>query len=404
MTVPGPLIFSPLGPEYWNPLASIITQDPTGWFYTSNGARINRVADRLLVGAAACAQDGEQGSVDRSWLGESAGGVNKYMDTTSVMEVLTVPGSNVALAAGARSSDYSSSDGVFAITAHAQNDRVGAESNAWAIYASAARRDNDWSKYTAGVEVDVTSTVSGPRASAYNVVPYGVTIGYSCAAGGETALRSPGADSGLTVFPSTVGIAFFTAGTGPNEADPIGGTGAIWDKGIVFQQNALVGTDGTNGTFGIAMELAAKHALVWANDVGDTAIGGMIRSDNTSGQSIYQSRLIFGTSRLQIKGVQADLVTEVTNFEVAANPGTPGDVVNHLVAVPNSAGNPPQLEVDGPAADIDLQLVVKGTGCLWMGSGGVNAAVPSNFHATQAIRVKDGSGAIYYIPVTPALW
>jgi len=399
----GPLIFSPLGPTYWNPLANIITQPATGHFYAANGAVINRINDRLLVGASATDQDGETGNLHRSWLGQTAGGVNRYMDTTSVFEVLTVLGSNVAAAFGARSQDYSSSDGVFAITAHASNDRVGGEPNAWGIYSSAVRVSSD-AKYTAGYEVDVTTLQPKVRASAYNVVPYGVTIGYSVAAGGESALRSAGADSGLTVYPSSVGIAFFTAGTGVNQADPVAGTGAVWDKGIVFQSNSIIGTDGSLGAWGIAIEMAKGHSVVWANDVGDTDIGGMIRSDNSSGQSDYQQRVVFGATRLQIKGVDTDLVTEKIVFENAVKTIGGGAITSHIVSTPGSASNPPAFFADGAATNIDIQLAVKGTGTVWLGTGVATPTTPASFVANKALRVKDGTGATYYIPVMAALW
>lgn len=386
------------GPLIFGPNAASIQQPLTGHFYASDGAIINRIADRLLLGDAT-RQDGNSGTTGKSWLGQSSGGVGNYFDTTSILEVASIQGTNVAGAFGARTSDYDVSDGTFAITAYGLNDNPTTDSNAWGIYSSSLR-ETAHSIYTASIETDTTSLLPVVRASAYNVVPFGVTIGYSVAAGGEAGLAA----SGLTCYPSSVGIAFFTAGTGPNTANPLAGTGTIWQKGIVFQQNSLIGTDGTNGTWAIAMELAAKHSITWANNTGITDIGGQIRSDNTSGHQALQQRVVFGNSRLQIQGVRADLVTEQTLFEVAANPNSPGNVVNHVLSIPNSTTNPPILIADGSDTNIDLQLATKGTGCLWLGTGGVNAAVPANFTANQAIRVKDGTGATYYIPCRPTLW
>ena len=378
-----------------------IQQNQTGQFYVSSGAQVNRINDRLLVGAAATAQDGNSGAIGKSWLAAVAGGVDLYMDTLSVMEVLTIPGASQALSAGARTSDVASGQtGAFGITTVGYNNATGGSQSVWGLYSSAVRATSP-GVYTAGIESDVTTLLPYVASSAYNTVPSGVTTAYTAAAGGETALAA----SGLAVNPTSAAFTVFPAGTGSNQANSIAGTGAVFGKGIVIQSNAIVGTDGSSGTFGVAMEMAKGHAIVWANNTGATAIGGMIRSDNVAGQSPSQSRLIFGPDSLQIKGVNADLVTENLLAEFLAIPRLGvGVVVNNPVFYPSASGDSVGVGVEGSDTNIDLQLIPKGTGVLWLGAGAISASVAANFTATNILKIKDGAGTVYFLPCRTSTW
>jgi hypothetical protein len=385
-----------------DPLTDAIQQAATGHFFASEGAVVNRINDRLLIGAAT-AQDGNAGPGGvRSWLGQAAGGVDQYFDTTSQLEVAQTTG-NVAGAFGARSSTITgASKGAFGITTFGLNDITTADGQAWGIYSSAVRASAH-GVYTAGIESDVTTLQPYVRVSAYNTVPAGVTTAYTAAAGGETALREAGADSGLVVNPTSAAMLIFTAGgTGVNEANPIAGTGAIFGKGIVFQNNAIIGTDGSSGSWGTAIEMVKGQAIVWANDgAAATSIGGMIRSDNVSGQSAGQARVVFGPTGLLVKGVEADLIHENTSLSVQSVPLS----VNFPVIAPSITGGQAIYGAGGTDANIDVRLLPKGSGLVWLSSSGASgASVAANFHANNYLAVRDGTGAIYYLPLMSAPW
>jgi hypothetical protein len=388
------------GPLIFGANAGSIQQTLTGHFYPAAGGRVNRIADRLLVGGATV-QDGESGSTNKTWLGQSAGGVNRYMDITSQLEVLPAAGGVVGLAAGARSQENDPYDGCFAITAHGRNDHTTTDQSAWGIYASAVRVTLH-GVYTASIECDTTTLQPQVVANAYNVVPLGVTIGLSIAAGGESALDSVGVDSGLTVNPTSAGIAFFTAGTGVNIANPVGYAGACFRKGILFQSNSIAGTDGNLGTWGSAMEMCKGHAIVWKVDNPELSVGGMIRSENNA--TTYQTRAIFSQSQFQIRGVAPDLTTEYNAFAVNPLPGA--TAVNCPVVAPSLAGDPVILTAQGADTHIDLYLAPKGTsGLIRLGNRGAQAAsVAANFTATHMIPIKDAAGTVYYLPCRLAAW
>ncbi len=397
------LIFAP---PYTGPVTGLITQASTGFFYTSQGAYIDRLNDRLLVGAAATVQDGNAGPTNKSWLAAAAGGEDLYMDTLSTFESIAAPGSaygGIGGAFAARTSDAGSAANSFGITTYGQNDGTGA-SEAWGMYATAVSLVSN-AYYTVGVESDVTTTQTSVVPNAYNPLPAGFTGCFSAAAGGETALAA----SGLTVNPTSAGITLFSAGTGVNTANPKAGTGAIFEKGIVFDSQVISGADGfTAGAWGTAIEMAQGHAIVWrTNDGSTTRTGAMIRSDVLGTEEAHGSRIVFNGAlgTFQIKGVLSDLVTEFVAAAVSVIPGIgSGTPVNNLALFANTTGAPPQLGAVGSDTNIDLQLLTKGSGVVWMGATAGSASVAGNFSAAHYIKVKDGAGTVYYVPCATATW
>ena len=385
-----------------------MNQHLTGHFYTSDGAVIDYMADRVFVGAATTQDGNANRTTGKTWVAQTAGGINAYMDTLSTMEVVGIYGASQALSAAIRTSDVAvGQDGAFAITAFAYNNPGAVNQSAWGVYSSAVRAGS-YGVYTSGIESDVTTLWPYVRASAYNTVPTGVTTCYTAGAGGETALRTPGGpDSGLIVGPTSAVMIVIPAGTGVDQANPVAGTGAVFGKGIIFQSNSVIGTDGSSGTWGTAIEMAKGHAVVWANNTGVTDIGGMIRSDNVAGQSAFQQRVVFGGTRFQVNGVQSDLVTEVPIFEVAANTSSGGAVAQHIVAFPGAGtiGSQPGLMSDGAAPDIDIALYPKGQGLVRLGGRGAYSGItPANFQANFYLPIKDASNAVYYIPMMASGW
>lgn len=133
-----------------------------------------------------------------------------------------------------------------------------------------------------------------------------------------------------------------------NTAIAIGSNSSTWNKGIVFFQDGLTGTDGVTGT-AIAIELAKGHRLLWrapgnysgfsirsdvsaaASDVSMTASNNLLTVTGTSGKSIF------------------------TMAHVSSG-------VNNLAIVNAVTGAKPSLYAAGDDTDVDMLLAPKGSG------------------------------------------
>ena len=116
-------------------------QIATAFFYESQGAKINRLNDRLLLGATATVQDGNNPPSPLTWVGQQAANDYTYLDSLSQFEVISTIG-GVAGAFAARSSDIlpDTWTGCFGIVTLGLNDSpLGLE--AWGIYAPAFMAD-----------------------------------------------------------------------------------------------------------------------------------------------------------------------------------------------------------------------------------------------------------------------
>lgn len=366
-----------------------LEQSPTAFFYANQGAKIDRFNDRVLIGADATVQDGNATPSPRTWAGLQAFPDFTYLDSLSQLEVLSTIG-GVAGVFAARSSDIAPATwtGCFGIVTLGLNDStLGQE--AWGIYAPAFMADAS-AFYTAGMETDVCAAagLTSATSNAYLTVPNHLVTGLSIGAGNEYGLVGP-------ISPASAAISIFPAAT----HDAIAGTGGLFRKGIVFQADVLVGSNGSVGT-ATAVEMGKGQQLVWKSDQPNTSIGGVVRSDNVN--PLYQTRVIMSTTQFKINGVLADLVTEQTLFAVDPLPGGVAACVPFVS--PTETGGQAIFGAQGTDTDIDVRLLTKGTGLVWLGRSALSATVPGNFSATHAIPVRDGSGTIFWMPVSPTLW
>lgn len=336
------------------------------WTDTGDGANIVRLRDRVFVGDAADIIGGKTApaSGQKTWVGNAPSGYMTYLETRSQMPVFSTIGA-VAMVGASRSSDNLQAGELntigqvgFALNDNANNAD---KKSAWAFYGHAAQTQAN--KFTAAMELDTANLVSDVPIGPYSMAAAGASATGWFGVGGEIAQGLVA--SGDTATPKGVSAAIGIINSAPSAA------GNRYLKGIVFQSNALSGADGTTGT-GIAMEMAKGHEIAWKFSSGANAYGGKIRSDNAS--AAQQSRLVFGGTGLQVRGVSNDLVTETTLFRVAAPQLSAGQSTNNLyVAGQAWAGGIGDLVLgaEGAAADIQVNLRGKGTG---------------------AVNIQDGSG------------
>lgn len=173
---------------------------------------------------------------------------------------------------------------------------------------------------------------------------------------------------------ATIGL-WLPAGYGtPASVNPcssaitIGRSDTTWNAGITFQMNGLTGADGSTGT--APAILAGKgHEFVWMYS--STAIGGKIRSENA--QQSTRQHLVMGQSSFLVKGVQSDLTTETTLFEIVAPSAGAADLNRFKMTPSASGGAQATLAVEGPDTNLNLRLLTKGTGVVRFGTFSVIA-------------------------------
>jgi len=202
----------------------------------------------------------------------------------------------------------------------------------------------------------------------------GFTIGQHIVAGGDPSY------GGANVSPVSAAINI-TTNTGGN---------ATFNTGIRFQRNAITGTNGYTGT-GRAIVLAKGHAIEWG--AGDVNHGATIRSD-VSDVASNDVALIFGNNLIDLNGT-----ANMPILKLVHNPGS----VNYLEIQNRTPGSSVRLIARGTDANIDVEVVPKGTGLEASGYPGNLAATPASFSATHW-HAKKLFGTVYYFPCRLTAW
>jgi hypothetical protein len=377
----------------WAAAASLAT----GGFWDDDApaGRLFRFADRVFVGDAATEGGGKRApGVEKSWVGNSAGGFMTYFESRSTFSSFSQIGS-IGVAGAARSSDNDRAGELNTIGGgfFAKNDNTNAadKKSVWAIYGHASQEADN--RFTTALELDVCSTQTLVGVTPYTMAGTGVTATSWFGVGGETAqqLVEAGSGASLTNVSCALGIINSASGAANNR----------YAKGIVFQATSLAGTDGVTGT-GVAVEMAKGHELTWKFSSGASAFAGLIRGDGATGAT--HQRLVMGNSNFQVRGVQDDLTTEQPLFSVTA-PSMGAAAVNYVSLSPGLAGSTiTTVGAAGPDTNIDIRLQPKGAGILRLDYSTTAATVPANFAANRRLAFKDSSGTTYYIPCMGVTW
>lgn len=366
----------PVGTSGWRVLqytaAALVTGTPatsTGfWPDVTSTTKISRMRDRVFIGGGA------------AFTGNLTGTQGSFVPT----------GTEGANWAPRDSTLYVAQDtGLMAVTGFASNaniDMTGptetigvsgfvignkANRSAWGLYSDV---QFETGTYAYGIEIALKNKEGVNRTSTPYFATTG-TYGIWLPAGGDASY------GGAPTNPNNTAIA-------------IGSNSSTWNKGIVFIQNGLTGSDGTTGT-ATAIEMAKGHSIVWRNS-GGTAL--TIRSDSTSGANdIF---LISTNSNLKVAGVGEQAIAEFVHSASA---------VNYFRIQNSSASNLLTIRAQGTDTDIGMQLRVKGTQSVRFQSqdssaneefrvGGINSA-PVNFlwaygtNASAGLAVLSAAGA-----------
>jgi|GEM_PF-1462521 len=304
-----------------------------GFWSDQGSVRFHRLRDRVLVGSAV-QYDGKYAPVEASFLTKDAG--YDWLERSAQMHVCHQAG-GAAIVGSSKSSDKAGVVGQTCIGLAGYAYADSGAGSAWGAYIEAVRG------------ADVTSNVFGLELTAknlgtetvitspYNPFSQGSTIGLWLGAGGDGSLDPAAA------APSSAAIV-------------VGKNGQRWLKGIQFQSNGLVGTDGAGTGSAVAIELARGHRIIGRHSAHVEDISGGIYFDNQSkAQATFAA---FTLNGFQVHGVNTDQSAEVTLLRVLPNP----TAVNFLELRAGSPGGRPNLAMSGADPNIDLQLSPKGAG------------------------------------------
>lgn len=340
------------------------------WTDMQNGANITKIADRLFVGAGVEGGGGFNNGNGQTWLGSQLSAY--WLERTA--NILSI-------------SDYGECGGVFASRT---SDKSKSGLNGVVSIGVAALVDND---HTDGTRIGWGAYVEGNRGGGGGGgVIYGMELAIKNK--GNNVLPTPYARNGWGAigiwFPGGGDASYNGAPTNPNSAAMmIGKNASTWNIGIIFNSDGITGTDGVTGT-GKAIEMAKGHQIEWKYFNNPLSVGAAIRSDCASNAT--QSRIIFGSSSFDIKGVMSDFITETSLLRVSTPALTAGQDTNFLFIVPQGSvgGGTGNVRISPAGIDPDCNLTLQPKGGL--GHVVLNLSNVRNF-------VSDATAAAAGVPV-----
>jgi len=353
-------------------------QYPSGYFFSQNGAFINRVNDRLFVGDATLMTGNSPGS--GSWIDTYSNtfAAGNYYNTFAQAIGMSSVGAGV-MGASQTATGTTGANAYGIVGIGIANNSLATFS--WGGYfeghrAPGATTSNAWC-----LELGIVN-----RDSVVDLDPYGP---YSTA--GATIGIQLNSGSG---FPTGSGAGQMSGQANTSAAMVIQSNPTKHRRGIVFTSSAL---DSTNNE---AMSFANGHKLQWYS-AGSTPTSGVAGTNSSQTNAVtlsFNDTFGFQVNRaLDGKGQFAVIPT--------------ANAVNFIYVTGAVTGAPPGLVAYGTDAAVDLTLATTGTAYVRFGSashfsanGAVTTALtgigPTGSHTTvqEWLTIKNSSGIIRYIP------
>jgi hypothetical protein len=246
------------------------------------------------------------------------------------------------------------------VTAFGYNDLEGGLQGVWGLYSTVMRGPAGGAGAilgaTHGMEIDVANMGGTVPIWPATPFPQGLTSGAWICTGGESTVPSAGGS------PGTASVAI---GIIQNDSQVV--KTSKFEKGIVFHNNAILGTDGATGT-GIAIAFATGHSMHWYNNSNQ-----LCAEITASGRTLANTgfRMDFTDTGIRFE----DRITGAFSLAIT-KPAVPA---NGLSIDGSAAGNPVTIAVQGSDTNIDLIIAAKGTGVVdfrnitFAGSAGASA-------------------------------
>lgn len=246
------------------------------------------------------------------------------------------------------------------IAAFAYNDIEGGLQGVWGLYSTVMRAPAGGGGAilgaTHGLEIDVANMGATVPIWPATPFPQGLTSGAWICSGGESTEPSAGGSPGA----ASVGIGIIR-----NDSQVV--KTASFEKGIVFHNNAILGTDGATG-IGIAVAFATGHSMQWYNN-SNQLCAEIVATGRTLANTGF--RMDFTDTGIRFE----DRITGAFSLAIT-KPSVPA---NGLSIAGSEAGSPVIVSAQGSDTNIDLVLAAKGTGVLdfrniaFAGSAGASA-------------------------------
>jgi hypothetical protein len=335
-----------------------LTQTATGQFYQEYGATIDRLNDRVFIGAATVNSGNPSGVGAQDWLESLIPLTTSIATFASIAQI-----GNTGILAATRSSDAPSSilDN-FAGAFFGVNDNTTQSNTVTSIYAET--RHTNGAHQTIGTELDIIplAGTSAGTSQPYNIYSTMITanLWLSCGKPGVSGANATVA----------VGILNNSGGT----------TSGQYTKGIVFDANALVGTTASTPGASCAIAMANGQQIQWFDVSGNVAASISSVASATSPVGIA-----FGSSGVSFFTQGSANVLEL---------GSVSSAVNFVEVLNAATASPPQILAQGSDTNIDLELVPKGTGLVRFGT-----YTTGSLSQTGYIQIKDASGTIHNVMV-----
>jgi hypothetical protein len=237
------------------------------------------------------------------------------------------------------------SEADIAVSAFGYNDLEGGLQGVWGLYSTVMRAPAGGGGAilgpTHGMEIDVANM--GATVPIWPSTPFaqGLTSGAWICSGGESSEPSAG---------GSPGAASVAVGIIRNDSQAV--KTASFEKGIVFHNQAILGTDGATGD-GVAIALATGHLMHWYNN------------NNQLCAEISASGRTFANTNWRMDFSDAGIVFQDRNTGINSlaitKPSTPA---NGLNIAGSETGSPVIISAQGNDTNIDLVIAAKGTGSI----------------------------------------
>jgi hypothetical protein len=344
-----------------------------------NGVNLWRLYDRVLIGDANKGYNGQLNSGNTWTTDYGVGYFQSFSQTASFSSF-----GGIGIAAASQSIDVpSGNDASIGIGSCGINNNINSKS-AWAYYGQAVQVLNSGGTFTSGMELNTCTEKNSDDPNPYNIssginIPHTHWIGV----GGEY----PQTVSAICK-PISAGIIFASN----SYRNAVAGTGNLFRRGIVFQSDSILGTDGNTGK-GIAISFAKGHSIEWDFLFsGFTYRGARIRSDV---QSISNpTGLVFNNNGVNFVKIDSDVTSSTENKLLRIDPIQ--NAVNNIVFKASESGNPLEIIAEGSDANIDITIAPKNGGVLKynLPFNAVGSATISGF-----MYIKDASGTLRKLAV-----
>lgn len=308
---------------------TLIKQATTGNFYAEDGANIQRLADRVFVGAAG-ANYGTNNGNQPDWLTQymiSQGRTFSFPQLAQfcVLSSVNTQGQN-AIVTAARTSDLAAVGGSIGAVGVAVNDNTNFSCGAWGFYSEGiAGAGCLGATYAAEFETIGFSTASAITPYAYSPTQL---VAIQIASGGE-----------------------FTTAHDASAAINIQANGAKFLTGINFGADAITGSNGDGSGTSTAIQFACGHALKWYGPGGSpvTQIFGTTTNANYGATVVFSD----GSTQFLNSGTGKGL------FAIG-NLGPSG--VNYIQVNNAATGNSAEIAAGGDDTNVGVRMVPKGNG------------------------------------------